>query len=145
MGSVQDTIECPQCKGLYTTDFNYRTQEEYRHCSRCGRTEKWFLIRDSEGNVVLDGDGKAQMDYKLQAGNGSARISFKCGIAQLWSFSEPVNKEIEQAYLEALNNPEVNKEDCYLTSWDPQKNEVVAVFGSVPGTYDEFMGEEEES
>lgn len=145
MGSVQDIIECPQCKGLYTTDFNYRTQEEYRHCSRCGRTEKWFLIRDSEGNVVLDGDGKAQMDYKLQAGHGSARISFKCGIARLWSFSEPVNKEIEQAYLEALNNPEVNKEDCYLTSWDPQKNEVVAVFGGAPETYDEFMHEVDES
>ena len=31
MSSVQDAIECPQCKGVFVTDFDCRTLEEYRH------------------------------------------------------------------------------------------------------------------
>ena len=139
MGSVQNIIECPQCKGLYTTDFNYRTQEEYRICSRCGRTERWFIVRDSEGNAILDKDGKVQMDYKLQSGYGSARIFMKRGVGQMWSFSEPIDNETEQAFLEILNDPDVDKEECYLTSWDTQKSEVIAIFGKLPELYAEFM------
>ena len=145
MGSVQDMIKCPQCNGIYMTDFNYRTQEEFRNCSRCGRTERWFIIRDEEGNAVLDKDGRVQMDYELQQGCGSARVFFKNGVGQIWSFSEPIDEETKQAYLEILKKPEVNKEESYLTFWDSQKNEVLAVYGKLPETYDELMEETKET
>ena len=68
MSSVQDIMECPQCKGIYSTDFNCRTQEEYRHCSRCGRTEKWMLVRDGEGKPVLDDEGH------VKTGSSASRV-----------------------------------------------------------------------
>lgn len=79
------------------------------------------------------------MDYKLKEGFGSGRIEFKNGVGQLWSFSEAVNQDIKNAYLKAIENPDVNKEQCYLSSWDPVKKEVVMFYGNMPETYDEFM------
>ena len=139
MGSVQDMIECPQCGGIYHTDYYYRTGEEYRYCFRCGRTEQWTLVRDKERKPILDKEGKFTMDYKLQEDFGSARIELKNGVGQLHTFSEAVNQNIKDAYLKAIENPDVNKEHCYLSSWDQEKKEVVMIFGSMPETYDEFM------
>lgn len=139
MGSVQDMKKCPQCGGIYHTDYYYRSGEEYRHCFRCGRKESWTLVRDEERNPVLDNDGKFTMDYKLQEGFGSARIEFVNGLGQLWSFSEAVNQDIKNAYLKATETPDANKEQCYLSSWDPEKKEVVMLYGNMPETYDEFM------
>lgn len=144
MSSVQDIIECPQCKGIYSTDFNCRTQEEYRHCSRCGRTEKWVIVRDAEGKPVLDADGRIQMEHKENFGFGSAKIAFKGGLSQLWSFSEPVNENIKKAYLQASKSPEVNEDDCYLTTWDAESGDIAMVYGDPPETYTEFMDAEDE-
>lgn len=105
MSSVQDIIECPQCKGIYTTDFNCRTQEEYRHCSRCGRTEKWIIVRDAEGKPVFDENGHVKMEHKENFGFGSAKIAFKKGFSQLWSFSEPVNDNIKKPIWKQPNTP----------------------------------------
>lgn len=145
MSSVQDIMECPQCKGIYSTDFNCRTQEEYRHCSRCGRTEKWMIVRDGEGKPVLDDEGHVKMEHKENFGFGSARIAFKGGLSQLWSFSEPVNDDIKKAYLKASKHPDAIEAECYLSSWDVESGDIVMVYGDPPETYVEFMdsGDEE--
>jgi len=36
MGSVIDTIECPNCKNEAWSDFYYKTGEEYINCQSCG-------------------------------------------------------------------------------------------------------------
>lgn len=137
MSSVQDAIKCPQCKGVFVTDFNCRTLEEYRHCSRCGRTEEWVIVRNEAGEPVLDENGNVKREYHENFGYGSACFAGKAGISQILSFSGPVDGEIKKLYLETLENPKVDKDKSYLTSWDDDKKEVVAIFGTVPETYEE--------
>lgn len=36
MGSIIDTIECPNCSNEAISDFYYKTGEEYIHCQHCG-------------------------------------------------------------------------------------------------------------
>ena len=144
MSSVQDIMECPQCKGIYSTDYNCRTQEEYRHCSRCGRTEKWTIVRDDEGKPVLDDEGRVKMEHKENFGFGSAKIAFKGGVSQLWSFSEAVNDNIKKAFLKASKEPNVNEDECYLSSWDAESGDIVMIYGDPPETYVEYMDSEAE-
>ena len=45
---------------------------------------------------------------------------------------------------EILNEEEIDKDDCYLTTWDDEKKEIVAVFGTLPKSYDEIYSEQHE-
>lgn len=148
MGSVISTEKCPQCGGMYTRDYYYRTGEEYCHCARCGRHEERFIVRDENRNPVLDANGQCKAEHNLLEGFGSVRIAFKSGVAQISSLTQPVDQEVKDWYLKVIEDPEVEKEDCYLSSWDPEKKDVVMIYGKMPETYDEFeerIAEEEET
>lgn len=84
------------------------------------------------------------MEHKENFGFGSAKIAFKKGFSQLWSFSEPVNDNIKKAYLEATKHPDVVEAECYLSSWDGDSNDIVMLYGDPPETYVEFMDAEDE-
>ncbi len=138
MASVQDIVECPQCKGVYITDFNCHTQEEFRACMRCGLRETWELERDENGKTIYDKDGHTTMKYTKNMGYGSLRIAFKTGVAQTGAMLEPITDKDKEEYLKWIEEPEINKEDCYLVAWDSEKNDVVVIFGTMPQTYEEF-------
>jgi hypothetical protein len=58
MGSVIDTIECPNCKkeDCYV-DFYYKTGEEYTFCSDCGYSKQIHIInREKNLNELTDDD-----------------------------------------------------------------------------------------
>ncbi len=143
MSSVQDTTKCPQCGGHYVSDFNCRTQEEWRSCSSCGLHEEWKLERDAEGKVVFE-DGRPKMNYFKQDGFGAMRIQFDNGIAQIGSFIEPITDAIKKEFEKYIEDPKVVKDKCYLTMWDAEKGELVALFGAIPESYDDFMKRMEE-
>ena len=141
MGSVIDYIRCPQCGGTYFCDYDYHTYEEYRSCSRCGKTESWEIKRDEHGNVCLDETGKPQYIEESHPGYGAACIMGKKGVGQILHFVEPVNEQAKESFLETLSmNPDIDKEKCYLTSWDEEKGEVAALFGNLPPLFEEEMG-----
>ena len=48
MGSVLDYIECPHCKGEASTDFYYKTGEEYITCTNCGYYYHYQMIDRSK-------------------------------------------------------------------------------------------------
>ena len=53
MGSVQQQIDCPNCKNEAFEDFNYKTGEEYMSCSSCGYHKSFYYERDDSGKFVL--------------------------------------------------------------------------------------------
>ena len=138
MGSVISTIECPQCGGLYTTDYYYKTGEEYRSCARCGRHEEWEIVRGEDGKPVLDEKGHWQMKYELSDGYGSMRLADKNGFAQIYSLSQPVDQDLIDDFNRALEDPDIDKDGSYLSSWDPEKKELVMIYGKMPESFAEF-------
>ena len=144
MSYVQDERECPQCKSVCRREFNCRTTEEIRICSGCGRREEWYLLRDENGYPLLNEDGAPDMQYLLVPGYGSAYIQSINGLGQLYSISEPVDEEFRKEFYKALEKPDVDKENSYLSVWDSVKNELITEFGKHPITYEEYMKEQEE-
>ena len=143
MGSVVDYVRCPQCGGVYFRDYYYRTSEEYRSCSRCGKTESWSIERDEAGNAVLDEGGKPRYIEESHAGCGAARIMGTKGVGTVLHFIKPIDEQTKAAFLETLaSNPDIDTSMCYLTAWDDAKGEVVAVYGEIPPLYEEEESDE---
>lgn len=138
MASLIDIIECPQCGGLYSTDYYYRTGEEYRHCVRCGRYEEYVLVRGEDGKPVKGEDEYYQMEHKLVEGLGSAKIALKNGFAQISSLTQSVDQGIIDKFHEIMEDPDVDKDESYLSSWDSERKELVMIYGKMPETYAEF-------
>lgn len=149
MSSVQDYDKCPQCGGIYVMDFDCRTLEEFRYCNRCGKREAFTRQTDQQGNFVLDGEGRIQYQFTSSTGYGCLAVADKKGSRAIYNLLNSVNDEIRMDYLEMIKNPDVDPEKCYLTSWDPQMQEITAVFGKLPLSFDESMvdteGDEAES
>lgn len=146
MGSVMDIIECPQCGGLYTKDYYYKTGEEYRTCARCGRHEEWVIVRDENGKPVLNEKGHLQTNYELSEGFGSLKLAYTDGFGHIYSLSSSVDQALIDEFNRALEDPNIDKDGSYLSSWDTEKKELVMICGKMPETYAEFnesMSEEE--
>ena len=135
MGSVVNYKSCPQCGGEYVEDFNYRTGDEKRVCFRCGRREKWKHVIDDTGEAVLDEQGNCVLEYSLQEGFGCAKVQYKNGFGQLINFNEPFNEEYKTKFLEWMKDDNLDVSNCYLTSWEPEKQELIAVFGTLPEVF----------
>ena len=101
MGSVQNQIECPNCKNEAFEDYNYRTGEEYMSCSSCGYHKSFYYERDDSGKFILIDETKEADfgNFKIKEviidnPFGSYRIESITGAGQVGSF------ETEQEYLE---------------------------------------------
>ena len=137
MSTVQDMKRCPQCGGQYITDYNCRTNEEWRSCNSCGYHEEWKLERDKDGCVVFE-NGQPKMTYSKHDGFGVMRLQFE-GIAQLGSLIEPITDAIKKEFEKHIADPRVIKDKCYLTVWDAEKGELSALYGTLPESYDDYM------
>ena len=144
MSSVQDTVKCPQCGGCYTTDFDCRTLEEFKFCERCGKKELVELVHDEKGEVILDTAGKPSYKESSQFGYGCLKLAGKKGGSTLYSMTEPLTEEAAANIRNSFNTELVDVGKSYLTKWDEEKKDVVALFGEVPHTYDEMVAEHSE-
>lgn len=143
MSSVQDMEKCPQCGGIYITDFDCRTFEEYKFCDRCGKAEQWVIQSDESNQICLDEDGKPKWRYIDKPGYGCIALFSKKGMGRMCALIEPLNDAIKSDFLKDISQPEIDETKCYLTAWDEENNEIVAVFGNLPQSYDEYMSETE--
>ena len=144
MSSVQDTVKCPQCGGCYTEDFDCRTFEEFKFCHRCGKKELVTLVRDENGNTVYDAENKPQYKEESHFGYGCLCLAGKKGGSTLYSLSKPLTDDELTNIQSSFNQEIVDIGRSYLTKWDNEKKDVVAVFGEVPKLYDETTEEDEE-
>ena len=62
MGSVTDSIECPNCKRNAMIDYYYKTGEEYVNCNHCGYFYSNSYKRDDEGKFVTE-DGTENYSF----------------------------------------------------------------------------------
>ena len=132
MGSVISEMKCPQCGGAMTIDYYYKTDEEYRFCSSCGKTENWTVIRDANGKAVLKKNGKAKYKHINRKGYGCVHIVFTDGISQNSCLSSPIRKKDRDKFLRILESEEVDKERSSLLKWDEKIKAVVPIYGQIP-------------
>ena len=135
--------KCPQCGGVYV----YQTEcgqflEEYTRCNRCGKSTELFVKRDSSGKPVLDDAGNVVWINNSKDGYGCIAIA-KERVTVVYDLAKPVDEEIKKEYLETLEEEGVIKDKCYLSSWDEEKKEIVAIFGTLPKSYDELEANSE--
>jgi Zn ribbon nucleic-acid-binding protein len=79
MGSVLDYIECPNCKSEASSDFYYRTGEEYINCGNCGYHFSATIVnRDKKLSELTEEDWKVE---ELKNPYGAYRIKVYHSIA----------------------------------------------------------------
>ena len=145
MSSVLDSEKCEHCGGVATTEFDCRTFEEYVFCHRCGMIDNHVIVRDENGDAVLDEDGKMQFKTESLPGFGCLAFYKKGGVGVIYPLDRPYDESARQAFFAELNNPQLDPDKCYFTRWDFDTNQVVSVYGNIPQTYDEAEKESEES
>lgn len=83
MGSVLDFIECPNCKQEASSDFYYKTGEEYIFCQNCGYHRSATIInREKALNELSDLDWEIKENKQpFGAYKVSVRdcIGYQCG------------------------------------------------------------------
>ncbi len=135
--------KCPQCGGVYVFQVDYGNFiEEYTRCNRCGKSTETIVKRDDSGNPVIDDAGNVVWIKDSKDGYGCVAIA-KERVTVVYDLEKPVDEEIKKEYLKALEKEGVVKDKCYLSSWDNEKKELVAIFGTLPETYDELVAKRE--
>lgn len=141
MSSVQGAKKCPKCGGVMVYEFNCRTTEEYRTCLRCGYHQEWGLLRNEDGTVKTDEDGKWREEYSETIGYGAACLRSKEGIGLTYNFDKPLTEEDKAALLEDIRQPETD-ESSYAVLFDPQSGGFTVLAGKLPEDYEGDTDEE---
>ena len=108
MGSVLDYIECPNCKSEASSDFYYKTGEEYVNCSNCGYHRSATIInRDKHLNELTDSDWNIE---ELKNPFGAYRLKVYHSVA-----TQCGSLENEEQYNELKKNIEADVEIEYCS------------------------------
>ncbi len=101
MGSVLDYIECLNCKSEASSDFYYKTGEEYINCGNCGYHRSATIVnRDKKLSELTDDDWKFE---ELKNPYGAYRLKSYHSIA-----TQCGSLENEEQYNELKKTIEVN-------------------------------------
>ena len=99
MGSVLDYIECPNCKSEASSDFYYKTGEEYINCGNCGYHFSATIVnRDKKLSELTEDDWKVEElknpygAYRLKAYKS---IATQCGSLENEEQYNELKKTIE--------------------------------------------------
>jgi DNA-binding Lrp family transcriptional regulator len=142
MSSVTCAEVCSRCGGVYTVDFDCRTYEEDGYCERCGISVSYYIVKNDDGEPVLDEKGELKYLYEEAGGYGRIFTVLKNGEYITDSLEESSDlEELKEEYLKSLENPDVDADCSYFTYWDPEKKEIVVLFGEDPGTYEEYIAD----
>ena len=134
MGSVVGETKCPKCGGVMFYDFNYRTQEEFRMCCRCGFIQEWKFRRNADGTAATDKDGKWIEDYEETPGYGVVLLMPQSGVGCKYSFRSPLTEEDKAAVLKDLQAENMDS-SSYAVLYDPESGKFMSLFGEMPGDY----------
>ena len=130
--------KCPQCGGVYVLQTDCGNFiEEYTRCNRCGKSTELFVKRDDSGKPVLVDAGNVVWIKNSKDGYGCAAIAEE-RVTVIYDLERPVDEKIKKEFLENIEKEGVVKDKCYLSSWDEEKKEIVAIFGNLPKSYDEL-------
>jgi hypothetical protein len=94
--------------------------------------------------VILDAADKLSCKEYSQFGYGCLKLAGKKGGATFYSMTEPLTDEAAADIRKSFNTELVDIGKSYLTKWDEEKKDVVALFSDIPHTYDEMIAEQSE-
>lgn len=120
------TKKCPQCGGWYRVEENTSTGEFFAACDRCGKLDDVTFVKGEDGvHAIREVHEKGYGCISLERRNNS---NTEYLIA-------PVTEEMKEAFMAALEDPDVDKEKSYFTIWDEEKQDVVAFYGKIPPVF----------
>ena len=136
--------KCPQCGGVYTTEFNILTREKDTFCQRCGKSVYYPIVKNNDGEPVLDEDGEPKYLEEANDGYGIVRVATNDDMFTYCRINKPLNLEEAKANcFEILGDPFVDKSRSYFTYWEAEKKDIVVLSGYDPGTYEDFIDTED--
>lgn len=96
---------------------------------------------DKSGSPLRDINGNKQYRTEEMFGYGVVGVGHISGIVHTYQLDEPYNRMVESIFRKILQQDSVNEKLSYLVYWDEIRNDIVAAFGNLPETFEEFMEE----
>lgn len=127
MGVEAYAIKCSQCGGVFWCQQHNTLRDISAICLRCGR-----MFTQIPCECVQDNKGY-----------GVVCIAKKNGDKEFISVEFPYKEEKINNHLSMLEQDDVDADKSYLTLWDEKSQKVIAILGSLPPSYDEFVIDEE--
>jgi len=126
MSDISYYKRCPQCNGVCDVDEDLRSGNIHSVCMTCGR----LYYVEEHGCPPEE-----------EPGYGCMLIVNREGFFQLCPLSEPLTEKSKKEYLDILQKDEINQDLSYITMWNEETQEVVAVFGNMPHSFDELAAD----
>lgn len=121
MGVEVYASKCPQCGGVFWCQQHNTLRDISSICLRCGRAFTQIPCECVQDNK----------------GYGIVCITKKNSDKEFISVEFPYEQETINNYLAMLEQDDVDADKSYLTLWDEKSQKIIAVFGSLPPSYDE--------
>ena len=105
MGSISDTIQCPQCSSEASIELYYKTSEEIIVCDKCGYMRK-FLIKNYEDKDTVDpihGFGWIP-DYSIEEIFGLGAYKLRGKTARVYECGSFTDKLSEEMFVQLVND-----------------------------------------
>lgn len=132
MSGYMEYQACVSCKGVAIEDNAYRIRESVTTCFRCGATVTVRLLKDEEGQLVLDEDGTFVKEMEYEKGYGTYRLMGETSGAS-GCFTEPITKETIEKFESHIKQAGLKLEDSFVASWDADTEEQKLLLGeSIP-------------
>lgn len=107
MGSVLDTIDCPNCGFEAWIDFYYKTAEEYVNCSHCGYHRSVTIInRDKKLTELTNADWEikeVKQPYGVFRYQMAGNITTTCGTLTDEQEADEFRVQMKLEYQDRIN------------------------------------------
>ena len=140
MPSSGKFINCVQCQSLGYSELDCKTTEEWFQCVVCGYGYKYRALIDRKRQAE---DPEHREFFKLakdgwpirrrieRKGYGTYYIDYDDSWNVLGFLDKPITKEDIAWFREQLARSNVNADTSFLSRWDKNTNQAVAVIGTV--------------
>ena len=98
---------------------------------------------NDDGNPRRDESGHFIYVEENCFGYGVVGAAGKDGITHCYLLSEPVTDIVRNNFKKLIQQEEIDERRAYLTRWDDEQKKVIAEFGPMPDTFEEFIGVED--
>lgn len=139
MGVAIYTEKCPQCGGELLVNEHTTLRDISAECLRCGM--KYVDLRypeDYYDGLIVEGTYEEvnYEDYWEEKGYGVVCITYEDGYSDFFRIEEPPDVKMITSYLAMLDHEYVDKDKSYLTLWNEESQNVIAIFGSRPPDFE---------
>ena len=105
MGSVVEHIECPECKyEEATSDYYYKSGEDYVNCTRCGYHYSQTRKRKPENKNLYLGDGQEEDHYDVREEKNDIAYCVEYDHTPMMSLGGILKEDLKQFKKDAKKN-----------------------------------------